>query len=249
MTLPVKLYKIPLEVSMRKIITQILSICLLFCLSSCSQKVNKNDVIEVFDALDRTLEVDSGILNGTLITETENRNIIDLDVQFIQNGNLRVAANMDLTSGKNTIENYIEFYIVDGKTYLKNMDTTSQSVLENIGLSPNSKISVYNIFLDYSDDQLVSLFESSSRKGNVIQLKLNNKQLSTLLDSMGTLSISKGEITVTLNDEYIENIKLDIQGYFAYDTISSDLNIQLDCDILNINALKNIALPADLDSY
>lgn len=249
MTLPVKLYTIPLEVSMRKIITQILSICLLFCLSSCSQKVNKNDVIEVFDALDRTLEADSGILNGTLITETENRNIIDLDVQFIQNGNLRVAANMDLTSGKNTIENYIEFYIVDGKTYLKNMDTTSQSVLENIGLSPNSKISVYNIFLDYSDDQLVSLFESSSRKGNVIQLKLNNKQLSTLLDSMGTLSISKGEITVTLNDEYIENIKLDIQGYFAYDTISSDLNIHLDCDILNINALKNIALPADLDSY
>ena len=234
---------------MRKIITQILSICLLFCLSSCSQKVNKNDVIEVFDALDRTLEADSGILNGTLITETENRNIIDLDVQFIQNGNLRVAANMDLTSGKNTIENYIEFYIVDGKTYLKNMDTTSQSVLENIGLSPNSKISVYNIFLDYSDDQLVSLFESSSRKGNEIQLKLNNKQLSTLLDSMGTLSISKGEITVTLNDEYIENIKLDIQGYFAYDTISSDLNIHLDCDILNINALKNIALPADLDSY
>ncbi|MGM9946592.1 hypothetical protein [Floccifex sp.] len=234
---------------MKKVITQILSICLLISLCSCSKKVNQDDVVKVFNAFDQTLEADSGHITGTFSMNTDDKSTIELDMQIIQTGNLQVAINMDLTSGNNTVENYLQFFIKDGKTYLKNMDVTSQSVVENIGLSPNQKISVYNIFLDYTDDELVSLFESTSRKGNTITLELNEKELATLLDSMGTLSVSEGKIIVELQNEFIKSLSFQLKGYLAYDDQSMDVNIKLDCQISDINSLSSISFPDDLESY
>lgn len=234
---------------MKKIITQILSICLLISLCSCAKKVNQDDVVEVFQAFDRTLEANSCHINGTFSLNTDDISIIELDMQIIQSGNLQVAINMDLTSGNNTVENYLQFFIKDGKTYLKNMDVTSQSVVENIGLSSNQKISIYNIFLDYTDEELASLFESTSRKGDVVTLKLNEKELATLLDSMGTLSVSEGNIIVKLQDNYIESLSFQLKGYLAYDEQSMDVNIKFDCQISDINSLSSISFPDDLESY
>lgn len=221
----------------------------MFSLVGCSSKTNRNDILTVFDALDSTLEATSAHIKGTLEYSTDDKNIISLDISYIQEDNLQVKAIMDLESNKNKIPDYLQFYIKDGKTYLKNLDTTSQSVVENIGLQKDGKISVFNPFTSYTDDKLVSFFTSSSKKGDTYNLELDPKQVATLIDSMGTLSISKCSVQATIKDDYLENISLTLDGYMAYSDYTSDVNIVLNCDIDQINSLSQITFPDDLTAY
>ena len=234
---------------MKKILTQIIAFCLLFSLTACSSKANQDDVVTVFNAFNKTLNADSGTLSGTIYYKTENENEIDFNIDFIQTGNLQIKANVDLTSNGNTAKDYLQFYVKDGKTYMNNLGTTSQSLLENIGLNPKNKISIYNPFLDFTDKQLTAFFKSSSKNGNTYTLEMDTKGLATLLDAMGNLSISKGEIQATVENDSITELKLIITAYMAYNDISSDVDIEINCKVENYNSLETIEFPKDLEKY
>ena len=235
---------------MRKILTRILSVCLLFTLFGCSSStVDTDDVNVVFDALDTTLNAKSGILTGTFEYDTKTDQKINFTIQLIQNGNMQIAATMGLESQGNKIDDYLDFYIKDGKTYLNNMGTTSQSLASNIGIDTSKTLSVYNPFLDLTDSEIKALFTSSSKKDNTYTLVIDSEQLTTLLDGMGTLSISKAKVIATVEKDHLSNLQITIDGYQAYEETSYDVSIQIDCTLTDYNALNKITFPEDLENY
>ena len=78
--------------------------------------------------------------------------------EFNQENQLQCAIHLGLEANKNVIDDYLDFYIKDGKTYLKNMSTKSQSLASKIGIKENTKISAYNPFLDLTDKELCEMF-------------------------------------------------------------------------------------------
>lgn len=234
---------------MKKIVTRFFIFCLILSLFGCSSSKNIDDIQTVFDALDNTLTVSSARLSGTIQYNTKTKQNIDYTIDFIQNGNLQVAAKIDLESQGNRIDDYLNFYIKDGKTYLNNMGTTSQSVVENIGIDPTKPLSIYNPFLDLTQKELAAIFQSSEKKDNVYTLTIDSKKLATLLDGMGTLSISKAAIVATVDKDHLSNLELNISGLQAFESTSYDVDIHLTCVIENYNSLKEIQFPKDLENY
>lgn len=231
---------------MKRILSYFLVLCTSFALCACSNSTNKDDVISVFTAFNNTLKADSANISGTFDTSGQKM-IMTLDI--IQKGNLQVAFDLDLEAGGNTANEFLSFYIKDKKTYLNSQGTTSQSVVENIGIDPTKKLSSYNPFLDFSDDELTSFFTSSKKEGNTITLNMDEKSLATLLDAYGTVSISKGSIEATLDGDYISHLKVIIKGYQAMEDSSSNVDITIDVDITNINSLEKIDFPENLENY
>ena len=234
---------------MKKILTRILCLCMIFALAGCSSSKNKDDIITVFDALDTTLNAKSGKITGSIDYTTTTSQKINYALEIIQDGNLQVKADLGLEAGGNTLDDYMHFYIKDGKTYLNYMGTKSQSIASNIGIDVTSNLSVYNPFLDLTDTELNSLFESSSKDGNTYTLVLDGEQLTTLLDSMGTLSISTAKVIATLKKDYISDLEIVIKGYQAYDETSYDVDIDITCTLEDYNSLSSIEFPSDLESY
>ena len=235
---------------MRRILTFFLSFSVLIGLCGCSSKANKDHVITFFDAFDKTLNLDSGHIVGT-VTMVNNKDTskMHLDIQLDQTKQVECALTLGLTANENHVDDYIDFYIHDGKTYLNNMGTKSQSKAENIGLAEGQKLAAYNPFLSYTDTELASVFTSSKKKEDVYTFTVDPSLLSTYLDELGTVDIAKAEIKATIPDAYITRLQIHIKGKQTVYENTSDFDITIEASLEDINSLKGIDFPEDLDSY
>ena len=141
---------------MKKFLTLIITCFLSLSLAGCSNSKNNDDILTFFDALGNTLNLKSVQINGTLDMKDSKMNI---DAQILQKEDLQVATSIGLVAGDHVKNNFLNFYIKDGKTYLNSMGTKTQSTVDKIGLKKNSKLNTYNPFLDLTDDQLCELFD------------------------------------------------------------------------------------------
>lgn len=234
---------------MKKILTRIMALCLAFSLIGCSTHTNKDDIQTVFDAFDQTLNAESGKLSGDVKYSTGEEQTIHYTIEFIQKGNLQIKANLGLEANGNKIDDYLSFYIKDGKTYLKNMDTTSQSVATNIGIDVKKPLSIYNPFLDLTTDQLSALFKSTEKKDNTYTFTIDSSQLATLLDGMGALNISKATIQATVEKDHLSNLEMKINGQQTFDDKTTPIDIDLTCQLDQYNELDALEFPSDLETY
>ena len=173
---------------MKKIFTFFISTFMILNLAACSSN-NDDYALEFFSALDNTLELNSGHIQGTFTSNNEDASKIKFDLQLNQKDNLQLALDLDLEAGDNAEDNFLNFYIKDNKTYLNSYGTTSQSLLENLGINGSEKLSVYNPFLNYTDDELKALFTRSSKNGNNYSFTIDGSLISSYLDSMGSVTI------------------------------------------------------------
>ena len=116
---------------MKKILTIILTCFLSLNLAGCSASKNNDDILTFFNALDNTLNLKSAQINGTLTMKDSKLNI---DAQILQKDELQVSSSIGLVTGKNVQNNFLNFYIKNGKTYLNSMGTKTQSTVDKIGL-------------------------------------------------------------------------------------------------------------------
>ena len=190
---------------MKKIFTFFISTFMILNLAACSS--NNNDyALEFFSALDNTLELNSGHIQGTFTSNNEDASKIKFDLQLNQKDNLQLALDLDLEAGDNAEDNFLNFYIKDNKTYLNSYGTTSQSLLENLGINGSEKLSVYNPFLNYTDDELKALFTRSSKNGNNYSFTIDGSLISSYLDSMGSVTIEDATLDATIEDNYITSL-------------------------------------------
>lgn len=234
---------------MKKILTYVLCLGLLFCSGCSKQSTNKDDVLTFFDAFDHTLELNSAHIKGTMKMDKTNPYEIAIDCSFIQSGNLGLAITTDIAADENKQDDYLQFFIKDGKSYLNSMGTKTQSTIDKIGLKPESKINIINPFLSFTDDQLVSLFTSSKREGNHFTYTLDHNQLAALLDSLGTLNISKATLECDIKGDIIENLKLVTDGKQTISEETFDFEMTITLNLDQINKVTSITYPEDLDNY
>ena len=156
---------------MKKFLTLIITCFLSLSLAGCSNSKNNDDILTFFDALGNTLNLKSVQINGTLDMKDSKMNI---DAQILQKEDLQVATSIGLVAGDHVKNNFLNFYIKDGKTYLNSMGTKTQSTVDKIGLKKNSKLNTYNPFLDLTDDQLCELFDSSKKENDTYKIETNN---------------------------------------------------------------------------
>lgn len=234
---------------MKKILMRLLVLCLAFSLCGCSSSKNKEDIQVVFDALNTTLKAKSGSIVGEIEYNTKTEQKISLKLDLIQNGDMQLKAIMGLESQGNKIDDYLDFYIKDGKTYLNNMGTKSQSVASNIGIDTTKTLAVYNPFLDFSTNELSALFDSTSKKDNTYTLKLDPQKLATLLDGMGTLKVNKATIVATVEENHLSYLDVLITGNQTFNSSSYDVEIHFVGTVENFNSLDNIDFPDDLNEY
>lgn len=229
---------------MKKICTLIITCFLVISLSACqNNSKNKEDILTFFDALDNTLQLNQANIEATL---NMNDQIMDIHAQINQKDSLQVKAKMDLEANGNTQKNFLAFYIKDGKTYLNSMGTKTQSTVDKIGLKENSKLNLYNPFLDFSDDDLVACFNSSSKKGNEYHFDVNTSKLATLLDNFGTISLDEASLDATIQNKKIKKMTLSFKGTQSLNDQTSDIDVNLS---LTLKKYKNIQFPNDLDAY
>ena len=234
---------------MRKILSYVLVLGLLLC-SGCS-KTNKNndDILAFFDAFNNTLQVDSAHINGQLNMEKSNPYAIDIDLSFNQKEQIQLALSTDIAAESNKQEEYLQFYIKDGKTYLNSMGTKTQSTIDKIGLNENSTISMINPFLSFTDEQLCQFFTSSKKEGNHSAYTIDTSALASLLDSLGTLTINDATIECDIKDDVLENAVLKAQGTQKINEDSFDFIMTISLNVDQINSLDTINFPDDLDTY
>lgn len=233
---------------MKKIFTFFISTFMILNLAACSS--NNNDYeLEFFSALDNTLELNSGHIQGTFTSNNEDASKIKFDLQLNQKDNLQLALNLDLEAGDNAEDNFLNFYIKDNKTYLNSYGTTSQSLLENLGINGSEKLSVYNPFLNYTDDELKALFTRSSKNGNNYSFTIDGSLISSYLDSMGSVTIEDATLDATIEDNYITSLTLWISGLQNVETQQVVIDVTIECTLDQINSLDTVTYPADLENY
>lgn len=233
---------------MKKIFTFFISTFMILNLAACSS--NNNDyALEFFSALDNTLELNSGHIQGTFTSNNEDASKIKFDLQLNQKDNLQLALDLDLEAGDNAEDNFLNFYIKDNKTYLNSYGTTSQSLLENLGINGSEKLSVYNPFLNYTDDELKALFTRSSKNGNNYSFTIDGSLISSYLDSMGSITIEDATLDATIEDNYITSLTLGISGLQDVETQQVIIDVTIECTLDQINSLDTVTYPADLENY
>lgn len=233
---------------MKKIFTFFISSFMILNLAACSS--NNNDyALEFFSALDNTLELNSGHIQGTFTSNNEDASKIKFDLQLNQKNNLQLALDLDLEAGDNAEDNFLNFYIKDNKTYLDSYGTTSQSLLENLGINGSEKLSVYNPFLNYTDDELKALFTRSSKDGNNYSFTIDGSLISSYLDSMGSVTIEDATLDATIEDNYITSLTLWISGLQDVETQQVVIDVTIECTLDQINSLDTVTYPADLENY
>lgn len=233
---------------MKKIFTFFISTFMVLNLAACSS--NNNDyALEFFSALDNTLELNSGHIQGTFTSNNEDASKIKFDLQLNQKDNLQLALDLDLEAGDNAEDNFLNFYIKDNKTYLNSYGTTSQSLLENLGINGSEKLSVYNPFLNYTDDELKALFTRSSKDGNNYSFTIDGSLISSYLDSMGSVTIEDATLDATIEDNYITSLTLGISGLQDVETQQVVIDVTIECTLDQINSLDTVTYPADLENY
>lgn len=233
---------------MKKIFTFFISTFMILNLAACSS--NNNDyALEFFSALDNTLELNSGHIQGTFTSNNEDASKIKFDLQLNQKDNLQLALDLDLEAGDNAEDNFLNFYIKDNKTYLNSYGTTSQSLLENLGINGSEKLSVYNPFLNYTDDELKALFTRNSKNGNNYSFTIDGSLISSYLDSMGSVTIEDATLDATIEDNYITSLTLWISGLQDVETQQVVIDVTIECTLDQINSLDTVTYPADLENY
>lgn len=233
---------------MKKIFTFFISTFMILNLAACSS--NNNDyALEFFSALDNTLELNSGHIQGTFTSNNEDASKIKFDLQLNQKDNMQLALDLDLEAGDNAEDNFLNFYIKDNKTYLNSYGTTSQSLLENLGINGSEKLSVYNPFLNYTDDELKALFTRSSKNGNNYSFTIDGSLISSYLDSMGSVTIEDATLDATIEDNYITSLTLWISGLQDVETQQVVIDVTIECTLDQINSLDTVTYPADLENY
>lgn len=233
---------------MKKIFTFFISTFMILNLAACSSN-NDDYALEFFSALDNTLELNSGHIQGTFISNNEDASKIKFDLQLNQKDNLQLALDLDLEAGDNAEDNFLNFYIKDNKTYLNSYGTTSQSLLENLGINGSEKLSVYNPFLNYTDDELKALFTRSSKNGNNYSFTIDGSLISSYLDSMGSVTIEDATLDATIEDNYITSLTLGISGLQDVETQQVIIDVTIECTLNLINSLDTVTYPADLENY
>lgn len=233
---------------MKKIFTFFISTFMILNLAACSSN-NDDYALEFFSALDNTLELNSGHIQGTFTSNNEDASKIKFDLQLNQKDNLQLALDLDLEAGDNTEDNFLNFYIKDNKTYLNSYGTTSQSLLENLGINGSEKLSVYNPFLNYTDDELKALFTRSSKNGNNYSFTIDGSLISSYLDSMGSVTIEDATLAATIEDNYITSLTLGISGLQDVEIQQVVIDVTIECTLDQINSLDTVTYPADLENY
>lgn len=233
---------------MKKIFTFFISTFMILNLAACSSN-NDDYALEFFSALDNTLELNSGHIQGTFTSNNEDASKIKFDLQLNQKDNLQLALDLDLEAGDNAEDNFLNFYIKDNKTYLNSYGTTSQSLLENLGINGSEKLSVYNPFLNYTDDELIALFTRSSKNGNNYSFTIDGSLISSYLDSMGSVTIEDATLDATIEDNYITSLTLGISGLQDVETQQVIIDVTIECTLDQINSLDTVTYPADLENY
>lgn len=233
---------------MKKIFTFFISTFMILNLAACSSN-NDDYALEFFSALDNTLELNSGHIQGTFTSNNEDASKIKFDLQLNQKDNLQLALDLDLEAGDNAEDNFLNFYIKDNKTYLNSYGTTSQSLLENLGINGSEKLSVYNPFLNYTDDELKALFTRSSKNGNNYSFTIDGSLISSYLDSMGSVTIEDATLDATIEDNYITSLTLWISGLQDVETQQVIIDVTIECTLDQINSLDTVTYPADLENY
>lgn len=233
---------------MKKIFTFFISTFMILNLAACSSN-NDDYALEFFSALDNTLELNSGHIQGTFTSNNEDASKIKFDLQLNQKDNLQLALDLDLEAGDNYEDNFLNFYIKDNKTYLNSYGTTSQSLLENLGINGSEKLSVYNPFLNYTDDELKALFTRSSKNGNNYSFTIDGSLISSYLDSMGSVTIEDATLDATIEDNYITSLTLGISGLQDVETQQVIIDVTIECTLDQINSLDTVTYPADLENY
>ncbi|WP_281771508.1 hypothetical protein [Faecalitalea cylindroides] len=233
---------------MKKIFTFFISSFMILNLAACSSN-NDDYALEFFSALDNTLELNSGHIQGTFTSNNEDASKIKFDLQLNQKDNLQLALDLDLEAGENAEDNFLNFYIKDNKTYLNSYGTTSQSLLENLGINGSEKLSVYNPFLNYTDDELKALFTRSSKNGNNYSFTIDGSLISSYLDSMGSVTIEDATLDATIEDNYITSLTLGISGLQDVETQQVIIDVTIECTLNQINSLDTVTYPADLENY
>lgn len=233
---------------MKKIFTFFISSFMILNLAACSSN-NDDYALEFFSALDNTLELSSGHIQGTFTSNNEDASKIKFDLQLNQKDNLQLALDLDLEAGDNAEDNFLNFYIKDNKTYLNSYGTTSQSLLENLGINGSEKLSVYNPFLNYTDDELKALFTRSSKNGNNYSFTIDGSLISSYLDSMGSVTIEDATLDATIEDNYITSLTLGISGLQDVETQQVIIDVTIECTLDQINSLDTVTYPADLENY
>lgn len=233
---------------MKKIFTFFISTFMILNLAACSSN-NDDYALEFFSALDNTLELNSGHIQGTFTSNNEDTSKIKFDLQLNQKDNLQLALDLDLEAGDNAEDNFLNFYIKDNKTYLNSYGTASQSLLENLGINGSEKLSVYNPFLNYTDDELKALFTRSSKNGNNYSFTIDGSLISSYLDSMGSVTIEDATLDATIEDNYITSLTLGISGLQDVETQQVVIDVTIECTLDQINSLDTVTYPADLENY
>ena len=233
---------------MKKIFTFFISSFMILNLAACSSN-NDDYALEFFSALDNTLELNSGHIQGTFTSNNEDASKIKFDLQLNQKDNLQLALDLDLEAGDNAEDNFLNFYIKDNKTYLNSYGTTSQSLLENLGINGSEKLSVYNPFLNYTDDELKAFFTRSSKNGNNYSFTIDGSLISSYLDSMGSVTIEDATLDATIEDNYITSLTLGISGLQDVETQQVIIDVTIECTLDQINSLDTVTYPADLENY
>lgn len=234
---------------MKKIFKYLSAFCLLITLSACSSTSNGEYALEFFNALDNTLDINSGHIEGEFNSAGSDSSKMIFDLQLNQEKTLNLAFDLDLEAGQNSEDNFLSFFIKDGKTYLNSYGTTSQSVVENIGLEADQKLSVSNPFLSYTDDELKAMFSKASKKDDTYTFTLDSTEIGAILDSMGSVQIEDAVIEAKIEDDYITFLSVQITGYQNLDSQQATIDINLTCTIDQINQLNQVSFPSDLESY
>lgn len=238
------------EAYMKKITGFIISLFLCFSLSACSDTDTKQYTLEFFNALHHTFQANSAHIRADILMDQDDPGEILADLCFDQKEQLELALTTDLKAGGRTQNNFLDFYIKDGRTYLNSLGTKTQSTADKIGLSADSKLTNLDPFLDMSDDELEKLFTRAEKEEDgTYRFDIDEHTLASILDSYGSVTIDHAVLEAKIEDSIVTYMKLDCDIHQKISSTSIDSSVRAVIHVSDYDTLQSVPFPDDLSSY
>ncbi|WP_289108141.1 hypothetical protein [uncultured Dubosiella sp.] len=234
---------------MKKITIFILTLIFGFGLTACSKNAPADLSLEFFNALHHTFQADSAHVEFNIVMNEDDPSEILANLYFNQKNQLALAATSSLKAGGRTQDNFLDFYIKDGKTYLNSMGVKTQSVIEKIGLKTDSKLTNLDPFLDMTDEELKQVFTSGKKEGDTYSFDINKGELAKLLDAYGSVDVDHATLEAKINDGVVTDLRIDADLAQKIDEHALDTSIAITIRVSDYDKLSSIPFPDDLDTY
>ena len=247
---------------MKKLTAFLLSAGILFSLTACSSssKVEDNALDAFEKVVNKIVEMKTATYKASVDTETEDGEKVNLTLSgayLADSANPSFSAVLKMTSGTESYDNFMEFYLKDNMLYMSMLGMKQKGPMTDMkeaGIIPDVDEETFQLDKEAIKPYLKTAKLDGSKltlefdSGKFNQLVKDNEDVTNSLTNGAETTYKKALLEIELKDDFASKILLDMEAEQKSDTETKKIDGTITLEFTDINTKKEITFP-DFSNY